>query len=114
MKRFVIEVSTNWCGEDNKYGAYAENEDELYEIADELAYENFSDFGGFDAVLEDMYPNVEEENYTEEMIDDAMLVENEYYSSFVYEWDESNPEEEWHNLQIIYDKRTDNELKEND
>ena len=30
MKRFVIEVSTNWCGEDNKYGAYAENEDELY------------------------------------------------------------------------------------
>lgn len=34
MKRFLIHVSTYWCGMDNTFRAEAESELELYEIAD--------------------------------------------------------------------------------
>lgn len=36
MKRFLIHVSTYWCGMDNTFRAEAESELELYEIADQL------------------------------------------------------------------------------
>ena len=62
MKRFLLEVSTNWCGEDNTYSAYAETEQELVDILSEKAYENFSDFGGFDMILEELFPEVEDVN----------------------------------------------------
>lgn len=39
MKRFLIHVSTYWCGMDNTFRA--ESELELDEIADQLAYDNF-------------------------------------------------------------------------
>ena len=45
MKRFLIHVSTYWCGMDNTFRAEAESELELYEIADQLAYENFQSYG---------------------------------------------------------------------
>ena len=38
MKRFLIHVSTYWCGMDNTFRAEAESELELDEIADQLAY----------------------------------------------------------------------------
>lgn len=38
MKRFLIHVSTYWCGMDNTFRAEAESE--LYEIAEQLAYDN--------------------------------------------------------------------------
>lgn len=41
MKRFLIHVSTSWCGMDDTFRAMAENDYELDEIADQLAYENF-------------------------------------------------------------------------
>lgn len=41
MKRFLIHVSTYWCGMDNTFRAEAESELELDEIADQLAYDNF-------------------------------------------------------------------------
>lgn len=36
MKRFLIHVSTYWCGMDNTFRAEAESELELDEIADQL------------------------------------------------------------------------------
>lgn len=42
MKRFLIHVSTYWCGMDNTFRAEAESELELDEIADQLAYDNFT------------------------------------------------------------------------
>jgi len=39
MKRFLIHVSTYWCGMDNTFRAEAESELELDEIADQLAYD---------------------------------------------------------------------------
>lgn len=103
MKRWLINVSTNWCGEDNTYSAYADTELELEDIVRELAYSNYSDFSGFDAVLSELFPNAEE--YTDEMIDEASEVEGEYYSGNVEEWDESRPEEEWNWYECVYDGR---------
>lgn len=45
MKRFLIHVSTYWCGMDNTFRAEAESELELYEIAEQLAYDNFQSYG---------------------------------------------------------------------
>lgn len=45
--RFLIHVSTNWCGMDQTYRAEADSEMELWDIAEQLAYENFQDYGWF-------------------------------------------------------------------
>lgn len=106
MKRFLLEVSTNWCGEDNTYSAYAETEQELVDILSEKAYENFSDFGGFDMILEELFPEVEDNEYTEEMIHEAGEVEGEYYFGHIVEWDEERDDEEWGDYDLVYDGRT--------
>ena len=114
MKRFLLNVSTEWCGEDNTYAAYAESEDELYDLLDELAYENFLSFGGFEKVLEQLYPDVKEEEYTEEMYDEAAYVEHEYYYGTIEEWDETRPEEEWNDYPMIYNNEDEDDENEDD
>lgn len=104
MKRFLLNVGTEWCGENNTYAAYAESKDELYDLLDELAYENFSSFGGFEKVLEELYPNVKEGEYTEEMYNEAADVEPEYYHGYIEEWDETRSEEEWDDYPLIRDE----------
>ena len=111
MKRFLLNVSTNWCGEDNTYAAYAESEDELYDLLDELAYENFSDFGGFEKVLEELFPDVEPGDYTEEMYKEAAEIEGEYYYGSIEEWDETRSEEEWNEYELV---RGDNEEEDDE
>lgn len=53
MKRFLIHVSTSWCGMDDTFRAMAENDYELDEIADQLAYENFQSYGCEDDIAEE-------------------------------------------------------------
>lgn len=103
MKRWLIEVGTNWCGEDNTFSAYADNELELADIIDQKAYENFNDYSGLIGILEELFPDVEE--YTEEMEIEASRVEHEYYYGNCEEWDESRPEEEWDWYDCVYDGR---------
>ena len=100
MKRFLLNVSTEWCGEENTYAAYAKSEDELYELLDELSYENFLEFGGFEKVLEQLYPDVEGE-YTEEMYNEAANVAHEYHFGDIEEWDETRSEEEWNDYELV-------------
>lgn len=45
MKRFLIHVDTNWCGEEDTFRAVAESEIELWDIAEQLAYDNFYSYG---------------------------------------------------------------------
>ena len=111
MKRFLLNVGTEWCGENNTYAAYAESKDELYDLLDELAYENFSSFGGFEKVLEQLYPNVKEGEYTEEMYNEAADVEPEYYHGYIEEWDETRSEEEWNEYELV---RGDNEEEDDE
>ena len=105
MKRWLINVETNWCGMDNTYSAYAEFEENLYEIAQQLAYENFESFGGFDLILEELFPEVEDGEYTEEMQEAAGEIEGDYYGYYIQSWDESRPEEEWDWYECVYDGR---------
>ncbi len=41
MNRYLIHVSTNWCGMDDTFRATANSEEELWDIAEELAYDVF-------------------------------------------------------------------------
>jgi hypothetical protein len=106
MKRFLITVYTNWCGEDNTYAAWAESEfdNDLEMTAVDLAYNNFCEFGGSDAILHDLFPETTE--YTEEQYDEAANCETEYYGHTIEEWDELRPEEEWDWYELVYDRRT--------
>lgn len=44
MKRFLIHVSTYWCGIDDTFRAVAESEMELWDLAEQLAYDNFQSY----------------------------------------------------------------------
>lgn len=44
MKRFLIHVSTYWCGMDDTFRAVAESEMELWDFAEQLAYDNFQSY----------------------------------------------------------------------
>ena len=106
MKRFLINVSTSWCGEEESYSAIADNEEDLYDVADELAYENFSEFGGREKLSEELYPDLDitDDDAIEEADIQIDEVEHEHYFSNIEEWDESRPEEEWDSYELVYDK----------
>ena len=90
LKRFLIRCSTEWCGMDDVFRAVAEKEEDLWEIADQLAYENFQSYGGIDLILEDY----DTENMTEEEIETILedICECDYYYSSI---EECEDDEEW-------------------
>lgn len=91
LKRFLIHCSTAWCGMDDTFRAVAEKEEDLWELADQLAYENFESYGGIDLILEDYYDT---EDLSEEEID-AILedkCEADYYYASI---EECEDDEEW-------------------
>jgi len=107
MKRFLINLSTNWCGEDQDYSAWAEDEFELEAHAnlDVHSYDNFDSFGGFEAMLEEMYGTSDRDELTDEQITEAENNEGSYYSYTIEPWDEDRDEEEWKWYELIYDGR---------
>ncbi len=42
--KYLIHVSTNWCGMEKTYRAIADNEEELWDLAEQLAYDNFDSY----------------------------------------------------------------------
>ena len=83
LKRFLIHCSTKWCGMDDVFRAVAEKEEDLLELADQLAYENFQSYGGIDLILEDY----DLDNLSEEEIDESAY----YYASI----EECEDDDEW-------------------
>lgn len=80
MKRFLIHVDTNWCGEEDTFRAVAESEIELWDIAEQLAYDNFYSFGHDQDIAE-------EEGYDpDEMTDEECEDDEEWneYSGEIY------------------------------
>lgn len=114
MKKFIIRVETEWCGEDNAFAAIAEEESELWQIADELAYENFNSFDGWDSVADEMFPDTEIGDLTDEEREQIDGQECNYYSSSIEEVDENDEEqlEEFNSLDLIYDKNKEDEKQE--
>lgn len=93
MKRYLIHVSTNWCGMDQKYPALAESEQDLWDVAEELAYENFANFGLWEDIAEEHGYNPSEMTDEEWDILQSSVDDSDYYSSYVEEFD--GTEEEW-------------------
>ena len=112
MKKFIIEVSTAWCGEDNQFGAFAESEAELYDIADALAFDNFSDFSGREAIAEELF-SVSYDDLTDEQIEEIDCVEAEYYYSNIREVEDDNDAELFDNLEIVYGNEEEEIAEEN-
>lgn len=112
-KKFIIEVSTAWCGEDNQFGAFAESEAELYDIADTLAFDNFSDFNGREAIAEELFSEVSYDDLTDEQIEEIDCVETEYYYSNIREVEDDNDAEFFDNLEIVYGNEEEEITEEN-
>ena len=60
MKRFLIHVSTYWCGMGDTFRAVAEDETQLWDLAEELAYQNFQSYGLDEEIAEDQGYNPDE------------------------------------------------------
>ena len=90
LKRFFIHCSTEWCGMDDIFRAVAEKEEDLWELAEQLAYDNFMSYGGIDLVLEDY----DLDNLSEEEIDAIVeeIDESAYYYASI---EECEDDDEW-------------------
>lgn len=93
MKRFLINVGTVWSGMDNTFRAIAKSEDDLYEIAEQLAYENFQSYGCEDYIAEE--EGYDPEEMTNEDWDELWetVDESEYYNFSIEEFE--GDDEEW-------------------
>jgi hypothetical protein len=101
FKRFLITVDTNWYGMKEEYGAYAKSEEELLDLAQELAYENFYQYDCYELLLDEHFPDREE--VTDEMNDTIADIESDYYWFNIEEY--IGDDEDWGYLKIIYDSR---------
>lgn len=103
MKRFLIHVSTNWCGMNDTFRAIAENDYELDKIADQLAYENFRSYCSDEDIAEEC--GYDPEKMTDEDWDELweQTDESDYYSYSIEEFQDN--EEEWNSYEgEIYTK----------
>lgn len=93
MKRFLIHVDTYWCGMDNTFRAMAESELDLYDIAQDLAYDNFQSYGcEADIAKEEGYdPDEMEDSDWDKLWETAD--ESQYYSLSIEEFE--GTDEEW-------------------
>lgn len=74
MKRFLIHVSTHWCGEEDTFRAVAESESDLWDLAEQLAYDNFYSYGHDQDIAE-------EEGYDPDEIFDYIVSGSLYYGN---------------------------------
>lgn len=91
--KYLIIVSTNWCGMEQTYRAEADSEIELWDIANQLAYENFQDYSCGNYIAEEY--GYDPEDMTEEDWDELWSQTEEcgYYSFHIEEFD--GDDKEW-------------------
>ena len=92
MKRFLIHVSTHWCGEEDTFRAVAESESDLWDLAEQLAYDNFYSYGhDQDIAEEEGYdPDEMEESDWDELW--SRVDETTYYNFTI---EECKDDDEW-------------------
>lgn len=92
MKKFIIRCDTYWCGTNSSFRALAKSEEDLDDLAFELAYYNFCSYYDTSDILEDLGYDIDD--LTEEEIEDILdhTDESMYYQ---YSIDECDDEEEW-------------------
>ena len=97
MKKFLITVSTDWCGEDQSYRIEAESEHDIEELADEIAYDNWEQYNHLDDIATELGYDVE--NMTDvdwDYVWDQSYANPSWYSS-IEEFE--GTEEEWNNYE---------------
>lgn len=99
MKKFIITCDTNWCGTDTKFRALAESESDLWDLAEELAYDNYSSFFDAQDLLEDLGYDIDDlsEEEIESILDN--IDESEYYD---YAIEECDDDDEWNSFEDDY------------
>ena len=103
MKRFLIEVYTNWCGMDETFRAMAEKESDLDDLASDLAYDNFTSYDCQSYIAEEYGYDPEEMEDSDwdrlwEMADEA-----QYYGFTIEEFE--GTDEEWEEYGgVVYGK----------
>lgn len=92
MKRFLIHVSTYWCGMDDTFRAVAESEMGLWDLAEQLAYDNFQSYSCENDIAEEegYDPDEMEESDWDELW--SRVDESTYYSFSI---EECEDDEEW-------------------
>ena len=93
MNRYLIHVSTNWCGMDDTFRATANSEEELWDIAEELAYDNFESYDLWEEVAKE--EGYEPDEMSEDDWDNLYntVDETNYYSFLIEEF--TGNDEEW-------------------
>lgn len=102
MNKYILKCHTYWCGENNSFGIITNdiNSPECLSAFDLIAYENFQSFSGFDGVLQDMFPEVEDEEYTDEQEYEATENEESYYGWDIEEYnEEEHGEWDWYGVE---------------
>ena len=79
---------------DDTFRAVAEKEEDLWELADQLAYENFMSYGGTDLILEDYDTEDLSEEEIEAILED---IANCYYYASI---EECEDDEEWNSYMV--------------
>ena len=93
MNRYLIHVSTNWCGMDDVFRAIAESKDDLHDIAQELAYDNFESYNLWEEIARE--EGYDPETMTEEEWD-RLRDETDRFNYYGYNIEEfTGSEEEW-------------------
>lgn len=93
MNRYLIHVSTNWCRMDDTFRAIADNEESLYDLAEQLAYDNFESYNLWEEIARE--EGYEPEEMSEEDWDRLYeeIDESNYYGYSIEEF--NGDDEEW-------------------
>lgn len=105
FKRFLITTDTNWCGMKEEYGAYATCTEDLENLVQMTAYDNYSSYGCDEYLLDEYF--LDREETTDEMLEYISEIEHEYYTSDIEEY--TGDDEDWEYLHILYDGRPEND-----
>lgn len=81
---------------DQEYPAIAEHESDLWDLAEELAYQNFTSFGLWEDIAEELGYDTSEMSDLDWEILQSDVDESEYYSSYIEEF--TGDEQEWNDL----------------
>ena len=91
MNKYIIKVDTYWCGTDQSYAAIAKSEEDLYDLAQELAYENLTSLDYINWIADELFD--EYDDLTDEMLDKIYDVESDYYHYLITKVNEENEED---------------------
>ena len=92
LKRFLIHCDVYWCGMDNTFRVLAKKESDIDDYANDLAYDNFMTYAGYDDILEDLGYDLEELSDEER---DEILSDIDECAYWWYDIDECEYDEEW-------------------